>query len=417
MILASLWDVIRVPFGWLMDILYRFTGLFGEPSYGVAMILFAIVVKLVLLPISAKSKRSSMKMSRLSPKLKKIQEKYANDPQKQNEAMQALYKEEGVSLGGGCLWSFIPLLILIPLYVVVRQPIVYMLHESVDTANSIISTLRAELGDALLPKNGPYNQMISAAHIAEFADKIKEALPNISERTLEGVNFGFLGVDLSAVPKFNVFKWDNYSWGNIGLFLLPVLSAGIQVVSMLVSQRMNNSLVTNDKGVQDKEAAQQSQSNQTGKTMMWLMPLMSLWIGFSMPGAMSLYWFIQGIVSMVMDALMTRHYRKVYDAEDAIKLQKALEEERIEAEKERQRALRRAENPDGITENTSKKKLQQAKRNEEAAAKAAAAREYAAKKGIELEEVPEKKALSGVNDRPFCKGRAYDPNRYSNTEE
>ena len=109
---------------------------------------------------------------------------------------------------------------------------------------------------------------------------------------------------------------------------------------------------------------------------------------------------------------MTNHYRKIYDAEDAVRLQKALEEERLEAEKERIRAERRAANPDGITTNTSKKKLQKQQRDQEQAAKAAAAKEYAARKGI-LEEEEEKTTLSGIADRPYCKGRSYDPNRYA----
>ena len=79
--------------------------------------------------------------------------------------------------------------------------------------------------------------------------------------------------------------------------------------------------------------------------------------------------------------------------------------------------MRRAANPDGITENTSKKKLQQKQRQEQEAAKAAAAKEYAAKKGIVEEEKPEKQALSGVAERPYCKGRAYDPNRYNDNKE
>ena len=88
------------------------------------------------------------------------------------------------------------------------------------------------------------------------------------------------------------------------------------------------------------------------------------------------------------------------------------EEERLEAEKERIRAERRAANPDGITTNTSKKKLQKQQRDQEQAAKAAAAKEYAARKGI-LEEEEEKSTLSGIADRPYCKGRSYDPNRYA----
>ena len=411
MILASFWDFIRVPFGYLMDYLYRFTG-----NYGVSMILFAIIVKVIMLPIAAKSKRSSMKMSRISPQVKKIQEKYADNPQKQNEAMQALYKEEGISLGGGCLWAFIPLLILIPLYNIVREPIVYMLHESRGEAKEIIRVIK-EAAPELFGGNSYYHQMTAAANISQYAEQIKAAGIAVSERTLEGINFSFLGIDLSSVPSLNVFKWSAYDWAHIGAFLLPLLSAAGQVLSMIVAQKTNNSVITNENGVYDDEAAKESKANQTSKTMLWMMPLMSLWIGFSMPCAMSLYWFIQGLVSTVSDTIMTIHYRKVYDAEDAAKLKIAMERDRIEAEKEAQRAARRAENPDGITTNTSKKKLQQAKRNEEAAAKAAAAREYNAKKGIVEEAPAQKQTLSGISDRPFCKGRAYDPNRYSNTEE
>ena len=97
-----------------------------------------------------------------------------------------------------------------------------------------------------------------------------------------------------------------------------------------------------------------------------------------------------------------------------LRLQKALEQERIEAEKERVRAERRASNPDGITANTSKKKLEKQQRDQEQAAKAAAAKEYAARKGIVEEVAQEENApMSGVSERPFCKGRNYDPDRYA----
>ena len=143
---------------------------------------------------------------------------------------------------------------------------------------------------------------------------------------------------------------------------------------------------------------------------------MSLWIGFTVPGALSLYWLMQGLVSAVQDTILTKHYRKVYDAEDAVRLAAAMEEEEAEAERERQRAEKRAANPDGQTQNTSKKKLQKQQQQAEAAAKAAAAKEYAAKKGIPTEEEDKTNApLSGVPSRPFCKGRAYDPNRYGST--
>ncbi len=409
--------IITIPFGYLLDWLYQFT-----TNYGLALILFAIAVRLVLMPVNAKSKKSMMKMSRLQPRIQAIKEKYANDQQKQNEAIQKLQQEEGASLGcGGCLWSLVPLLILIPLYQVVRQPIQFMLHESADAAEVIVKTVKDLLPGAF-SSNNYYDQLSAAQHIAAYKDEILAALKeaglelNNAGATLKGLNFDFIGIDLGQIPNWKVWEWKVWDWNAIGGILIPILSAGSQVLSMWLSQNSNNSLITNKDGVQDKEAAKQSQTAQQSKMMMWMMPLISLWIGFTVPAALSLYWLIGGVVSMIENQFMTAHYRKVYDAEDAIKLQAAMERDAMEAEKERIRAEKRAANPEGITENTSKKKLQKKLQAEEAAAKAAAKKEYAARKGIVEDEEAERETLSGIPERPYCKGRAYDPNRYS-TEE
>ena len=341
--------IITVPFGYLLDWLYQ---LFH--NYGVALIFFAIVVQIVMLPISAKSKKSMMKMTRLQPRLNAIKEKYANDPQKQQEAMQKLQKEEGASMGcGGCLWSLVPLLILIPLYSVVRQPLTYLLHESPENIKEIIAVLK-EQNAALFSSNSFYEEIIAASNISQYADAIKEAIPNISARTLEGVNFSFLGIDLGVQPSLGALFGGALSWPVIGAVLMPVVSAGSQVLQTIITRRANDSLVTNEKGVQDKEAAKQSQTAKTSSMMMWMMPAMSLWIGFSVPVALSLYWFIGGIVRTVEDIFLNKKYRKIYDAEDAERLKKAMEEEALEAEKERLRAEKRAANPEGISEKESR---------------------------------------------------------------
>ena len=404
-------DLVTVPFGWLLNQLY---GLLG--NYGLAMILFAVLVQMILLPITAKSKKGMMKMSRLQPRIQEIQRKYADDKQKQQEAINKLQQEEGASMGcSGCLWSFVPLLILIPLFTVIREPIHYLLGESAENAELIINTIK-NINPDLFGSNNYYHQVIAAQYIPQYAAEIRAAIPGIAESTLEGINFGFLGINLGAQPVFNVFKWNAWSWANIGLFLVPVLSAGSQVVQMWISQKTNNSVITDEKGVQDKETAEKSQAAQQSKMMMWMMPLMSLYIGFTVPAGLSLYWFVGGVVRTVQDTILTKHYRKVYDAEDAERLARYQAMEELEAEKERIRAERRAANPDGITTNTSKKKMQQKQKAEEEAARAAAAKEYAAKKGI-VEETTEKQTMSGIADRPYCKGRAYDPNRYNSTEE
>ena len=362
MILAmnGLGDLIKIPFGYLLDWLYQFT-----TNYGLSLIIFAVLIKLVLLPASIKSKKSSMKMSRISPRVQALQEKYAGDQQKQNEAIQALYKEEGVSMGGGCLWSFLPLFILFPLYAVVRQPITYMLHETMEVAAEIVNVIKTAV-PAAFGSNEYYHEMIAASRIPEFAEELKSIVTNT--RTLEGLNFNFLGINLGLVPNWKIWQWETYDWATIGGFLLPVASTGVQFLSMFITQKQNNSVVTNEKGLQDEEMAKKSQANQSTQTMLYMMPLMTLWIGFTVPGALSIYWLIQGVVSTVQDVILTKHFRKVYDAEDAIRQARAAEEEKLLAEKERIRAERRAANPDGITENTSKKKLQKKLQNEQEAA-------------------------------------------------
>ena len=405
-------NIITVPFGWLLGILYQLTA-----NYGVAMILFTIFVKLILAPITAKSKKASMKMSRISPLVQDIQKRYEGDQQKMNEALQNLYKEEGVSMGAGCLWSLIPLLILFPLLSIIREPIVYLLHESADNAAKIVEVIKTN-APTLFSGNEYYNQVVGARHIADFAAQIKEALPGISAETLAGINFDFFGIDLGLIPQWNIFASDwAWDWAHIGGAVIPLLSAGTSVLSMFIMQKLNNSVVTDKNGVHDEETAKKSQSNQSTNIMLWMMPLMSLWIGFTVPGGLSLYWLVQGVVSIILDVILTLHYRKVYDAEDAIRLQRKMERDREEAERERIRAERRAANPEGQTQNTSKKKLQQKQRAEEEAERAAATKEYNARKGIVEEEKPEVQVMSGIPERPYCKGRNYDPNRYANSTE
>ena len=404
-------DLITVPFGWLLGQLYDLTS-----NYGVAMIIFALIVQAVILPINAKSKKSMMKMSRLQPRIQEIQRKYANDQQKQNEAMQQLQKEEGADMGmGGCLWSFVPLLILLPLFTVIREPITYILGESAEVTAQIIAVIK-EASPDLFSGNAYYDQVVAASAIAEHAAALQAAIPAISAETLEGINFNFIGINLGAIPSWKFWAWDAFNWANIGAFLIPLVSAGSQVLQMKMSQKSNDSVITNEKGVHDKEVAANSQTAQTNQMMTWMMPLMSLWIGFTVSAGLSLYWFIGGVFRMITDPIMTKHYRKVYDEEDAIKLQRAIEADRLEEERERVRAERRAANPEGQTQNTSKKKLQKQLRDQEAAAKAAAKREYDESKGIFATEEETESCMSGIPSRPYCKGRNYDPNRY-NTEE
>ena len=400
-------NIVTVPFGWLMGQLYQLTD-----NYGVAMILFAVCVQMVLLPLTAKSKQSMMKMSRIQPQMQEIQRRYADDQQKQADLIRQLQQDEGVSMGGSCIWSLIPMFILFPLFTVIREPITYILGCGSDVSAQIVELLQ-NLAPEAFGTNVAYAQVTAAQLIPQYAAEIQNLIPEIKETVLHGINFDFLGINLGSVPTFAFWKWEAYDWATIGLFLIPLLSAGSQIVQTKIMQKQNNSVITDKNGIQDEEMAKNSQANQTTQSMMLMMPLMSLMIGFSVSAGLSIYWFIGGVVRTIQDVILTARYRKIYDAEDAIKLQRKMELDAIEAEKERIRAERRAANPEGQTQNTSKKKLQKAEAAKLAAEKAAAAREYNAKRGVVEEEAPKTEALSGVAERPYCKGRAYDPNRYN----
>ena len=126
---------ICVPFAWLLRVLYQLTA-----SYGWALILFTLAVKIVLLPFQMKSKKSMMRMNRLQPKIKEIQAKYANNQQKINEETQRLYIQEGVNPMGGCLWSLLPFPILLALYSIIRQPLSRFMMLSADVIEKITAT-------------------------------------------------------------------------------------------------------------------------------------------------------------------------------------------------------------------------------------------------------------------------------------
>ena len=127
---------ICIPFAWLVRLFYNLTG-----SYGMAIILFTLVLKLITLPFQMKSKKSMMRMSRMSGRLQEIQKKYAKNQAKQAEEMQKLYAEEGVSPMSGCLWSFLPLPILLALYSIIRQPITHFMMLSREVVQQMVDAV------------------------------------------------------------------------------------------------------------------------------------------------------------------------------------------------------------------------------------------------------------------------------------
>ena len=386
---------IQIPFGYVLEFFYGFFH-----NYGIALILFSLAVKVILLPLSMKQKKSMMKTSRLQPKVKQIELACGDDKQKYQQEVNQLYKDEGVSMMGGCLWSLLPLLILFPLYNVIREPLQYLLHLTDSQVESVKAAFAAAK-DIDVKKVDAYWQYAAAADMATYGKGIVE--------NVKSINFNFLGINLGEQPSWKF--WTMRSWSEFGGLLIPIVSGGLNYLAMFISQKTNDTVITDDAG--NKDAA--SATAQTGKAMTFMMPLVSVVFGYIMPLGLSIYWIAQSILGIVQDYFLTKHYRKIYDAEDEIKRQKAAALAEENAEKERIRTAKRAANPDGITENTSKKKQQLRDRQE----RDAAAKEYEAKKRAEKgEPLPEPRTNpGGEENRPYARGRAYVADRYDGESE
>ena len=381
-------QIILSPFVWLLTVFYN---LFG--SYGLALIFFAIVVKLILFPFSLKGKRSMIQMNMLSDKMQKLQKQYGKDKERYNLELQKLYEKEKVNPMSGCLWSFVPLLILFPLYAIIRQPLKYMMGvNSQDLLNAVANAVQwnsaaldmgwiKEAADSFA--NTGYNQLYLASLITpENLASVQAAVGEAGSKVFS-INFDFLGlIDLSQTPQLKFWTIS----GGFGLFLLPVISAASGFVFSLISMKTNS--------VNQKSA--QAANNATAKSMLIVSPLMSLWIGFAMPAALCVYWIANNLLSMLQEFLCGKLLKKDYEKAAAQQAERERQEKEEEKERRRLAAEERARRLEEEKQNKGRKKKAEKKPAEEE------------------EKIPGAvKEASRVGMRQYARGRAYDPYRYS----
>ena len=276
--------LICVPFAALVRLFYNLTG-----SYGVSLILFTLVIKLILLPFQMKSKKSMVRMSRMSGKMQEIQKKYANNQLKMQEEMQKFYQEEGFNPMSGCLWSFLPLPILMALYYIIREPIVYFMDFGGREAGlAVVERAQELIANAGIQLNASmgYEQIAIANVInTQFPDFIAENPGWVS------IDYHFLGIDLIQTPWSAIGQFADgiFTPALIGLFLIPIISG---VLSLLMSK------------VSMSQSAQNTAMNGSTKMMMWMMPLMSIYIAFIVPAALGVYWIAQSAFSIVQEMVL-----------------------------------------------------------------------------------------------------------------
>ena len=285
-------------------------------SYGLAVILFALIVKLICIPLAIKGKKSMLAMTAMNAEMQQLQKKYANNRVKLNEEIQALYERRGVSPMSGCLPQFIPLPIMMGLYYAVQQPLQYIVGLSRETVINLAQLVGL---DNLAGANYTV-QIVIAEKLNAFKDAAGSFTPDVLKCLADGesifpMDFNFFGLNLAETPSI---KHPGLIW------IIPILSCLTAYLSSYIMQKMQNMPKGND-----------AAANQM-KMMTMLMPLMSLYFAFILPGAIGIYWIFNNVFTCLQEVILTKRIRGKQEAEQAA------EAERAEAEKKAKREANRA---------------------------------------------------------------------------
>ena len=267
--MGAIFDIIAIPLGWLLKFIYDFVG-----NYGVALILFTLVTKIILFPLSWKQKKSSIKMAAFQPMMNEINKKYANNPQKRQEELVRLQQENGISASAGCLPMLIQMPILFGLINVIYEPLTHLAKISdtaIASAKTVVETLGVELS-----RYSPQSTILTSIRTNP------EAFSGILEESqiafCQELNMSFLGLDLTAIPDLKHLSI---------LWIVPVLS----VVSMLAQ----NFIMTKLNG-QKMEGML--------KWMPIYMGLMFGYISFVIPVGVSIYWIFSSVFGIVQEFVL-----------------------------------------------------------------------------------------------------------------
>ena len=285
-------------FGYLLQFLY---GLIN--NYGIAIILFTAIIKIVLLPLSIKQQKTMKKSSELQEKMKVIQFKYKNDPEKMNQEMMSLYKSENMSPFSGCLTAIVQLLLLLSIFYLVRSPLTFMEKIPTENINHYVQQLQ-ESGKAV-------SQVYPEIDLIREYQFLKEKNPEDANVDKLNIQMNFLGLDLSKIPQQNMTDYTVYI-----IPALYILSSFISIRMTTAMQMKNANKQKEEKatidGTTGKELIPQEENNemdavmQTNKMMSWMMPIMSISIAFIAPLGLALYWLVSNILMIIERLILNK---------------------------------------------------------------------------------------------------------------
>ncbi len=278
----SLFDIINIPFSYVIRFFDSFTG-----SYALTLLLFALVIKLVFLPLGIKQQKNQIKMAALRPKEEVIRKKYAGrtdkaTQQKMQQELMELQQKENVSPLGGCLPLIIQMIVIVALYQIIRNPLTYICG---------IGTEGLEAIKAALPDITMQGEQIGAiSAINGLAQSNPTAYASLLAQVPEIVNipnFSLFGMDLTAVPS--------KTFPSVTM-IIPIVCFALQFVTMKLTRKFTY----------QSPATEAAQNNMSMKIMDFAMPLMSLYFCFILQGAIGLYWIYQNVFSFAQTVILAK---------------------------------------------------------------------------------------------------------------
>lgn len=287
-------------FGYILNFIYSFFN-----NYGLAVILFSIIIKLLLLPISIKQQNTMKKSAKIQGKMQELQNKYKNNPEKLNQEILELYKNEKMNPFSGCLSSIIQLVLLLAVFYLIRSPLTFM--KKIDP--ELISTYTQEIQQQDSNRRNIYPEISIIKEKGKEDDRVN-------------LNMNFLGIDLSSVPGFNN--------KDIKVYILPLLYVFTTILVTKITTSMQNNNKNNKKeklieGNVDidkaeeikKELSPEESMMEANKMMTWMMPIMSISIAIIAPLGLSLYWLVSNILMILERLILNKISKSKEDEENA----------------------------------------------------------------------------------------------------
>ena len=280
-------------FGYVLNFIYELV-----QNYGIAIIIFSILLKLLLMPLTIKQQKTMKKTAKIQTKVKELQEKYKNDQMRMNQEMMDLYKKENMSPFSGCLCSIIQIILLFAIFGLVRSPLTYMKKVDINTINNY----KTEIQQSEKSISASYPEISILKYVNENKG-IEDPLY---------INMNFFGLDLSNIPQENL--------DNPTVYIIPALYVLTSLVSMKLTTKMTENKnkkdeiieIKKDETKEKEEANPEDMAAQMNKSMSWFMPVMSVTIAIIAPLGLALYWLVNNIL-MIAERLVLN---KIFKSEE-----------------------------------------------------------------------------------------------------